>query len=82
MNWLGSGFADNFGGKMGNIRSKDIKKIAHKLRNENADKFSGDFEKNKQSLRELNIIDEKIARNRIAGYITRIAKHGEKRHSE
>lgn len=63
---------------MGNIRSKDIKKTAFDLREEYPDKFSDDFEKNKQAINELNITNEKFARNKIAGYITRIARHGKK----
>lgn len=63
---------------MGNIRTKDIKKIAFNLRSEHGDKFSDNFEKNKQALKELNLVSEKIARNKIAGYITRIAQHGKK----
>jgi small subunit ribosomal protein S17e len=61
---------------MGNIRSKDIKKIAFELRQVYPDKFSGDFEKNKEELKNLGLITQKIARNRIAGYVTRIAMHG------
>jgi len=63
---------------MGNIRTKEIKKIAFDLRSKHGDKFSDDFEKNKHALRELGIVSEKNARNKIAGYITRIANHGKK----
>ncbi|MEM7819592.1 MAG: 30S ribosomal protein S17e [Candidatus Aenigmatarchaeota archaeon] len=62
---------------MGNIRSKYIKKIAFELKNKYPEKFTNDFEKNKQALKELNIINEKVTRNRIAGYITRIMKRGD-----
>jgi len=67
---------------MGNIRSKDIKRIAYDLRAKHTNKFSDDFEKNKQVVKDLNIFVEKIARNKVAGYITRIAKHGAKGRSE
>lgn len=61
---------------MGNIRSKDIKKVSAELRQNYPNKFGKNFTKNKEELQKMNIISQKIARNRVAGYITRIAMHG------
>ncbi len=59
---------------MGNIKTKDIKRAGEKLKELYADKFGADFEKNKESLKELNAVSEKRARNRVAGYLTRMTK--------
>jgi small subunit ribosomal protein S17e len=63
---------------MGNIRTKDIKKISFDFIETYPEKFSGDFEQNKTSLAELNLKTTKLTRNRVAGYITRI-KNSKKR---
>ncbi|MBI3190772.1 30S ribosomal protein S17e [archaeon] len=57
---------------MGNIRTKDIKKISFDFVETYPDKFSGDFEQNKASLVELDLKTTKLTRNKVAGYITRI----------
>ncbi len=59
---------------MGNIKTKDIKRAAEYLKGQNPDKFGADFEKNKESLNELNLSLEKRARNKMAGYIARQTK--------
>lgn len=59
---------------MGSIKTKDIKRAAEHLREQNPEKFGLDFEKNKESLNELNLSLEKRARNRIAGYMARQTK--------
>lgn len=59
---------------MGNVRTKDIKKASFQLKEAYADKFSGDFEKNKQAVKELRLIENKRMRNRVVGYLTRIMK--------
>lgn len=61
---------------MGNIRSKDIKKISAELRQSYPDRFGINFQVNRDELKKMNIITQKIARNRVAGYITRIGRHG------
>ncbi len=38
------------------------------------DRFSSDFENNKHVLDELKLIDKKITRNKLAGYVTCIMK--------
>lgn len=59
---------------MGNIRTKDIKRASFQLKDEYKDKLSVDFEKNKQVIKELKLIDNKRARNKVVGYLTRIMK--------
>ena len=58
---------------MGKIRNKEIKKAARELLSRFPDKFSRDFEKNKASVNELNVTANKTLRNKIAGYVTRLA---------
>ncbi len=61
---------------MGNIRTKDIKKAAFQLKRNYKDKLDVDFEKNKQKIKELKLIQNKRARNRVVGYLTRIMRNG------
>ena len=55
---------------MGNIRSTHIKILADRLLEVYPDKFSTDFNKNKEVIDELLNFESKIQRNKIAGYIT------------
>ncbi len=55
---------------MGNIRTDDIKKMSFRLIEAYPEKFSTDFEHNKESVNELNLTTTKLMRNKIAGYIT------------
>lgn len=48
--------------------------MAKQLINKYGNKFSEDFEKNKKILEELNIIEDKSVRNKIAGYIVTLKK--------
>jgi len=57
---------------MGNIRTKDIKKAAFQIREARRDQLSGDFEKNKQVVNSLKLIENKRMRNKVTGYLTRI----------
>lgn len=59
---------------MGNIRTKDIKKVSFEVVKMYPERFNADFENNKKSINELNITDTKLLRNKIAGYVTRIAR--------
>ncbi len=60
---------------MGRIRSHGIKKASFDLIKYNPETFSRDFEGNKKIVTEINITSEKRARNKIAGYISRIKGH-------
>jgi small subunit ribosomal protein S17e len=60
---------------MGNIRTKDIKKAAFQIKEAYHGKLGKDFEKNKQVVKELKLIENKRMRNRVTGYLTRIMGH-------
>ncbi len=59
---------------MGNIKQTFVKRQAFELVKQNADKFAKDFDKNKQIIKEMNVIESKTVRNRVAGYIVGIIK--------
>ena len=54
---------------MGRIRGRWIKNLARKLIEKYPDRFSNNFENNKKVIDELNLIEDKPIRNKIAGYI-------------
>ncbi|MBU5557969.1 MAG: 30S ribosomal protein S17e [Candidatus Aenigmatarchaeota archaeon] len=58
---------------MGRVRTDFIKRLAEKLVETYPDKFGTDYTKNKAALKELKIINEKFTRNKVAGYIVRVA---------
>ncbi|MGD1835401.1 MAG: 30S ribosomal protein S17e [Nitrososphaeraceae archaeon] len=47
-----------------------IKRLSGELLEKYPDKFTGDFEENKTTMKDLATIRSKVLRNRIAGYIT------------
>jgi len=55
---------------MGRIKSTAIKTLARDLVKQYAEKFTEDFEKNKEVLDEVKPIQSKKIRNTVAGYIT------------
>lgn len=63
-----------YGEDMGRVRTRLIKRLASELVKKYPDKFSSDFSQNKQILGQLNIIEEKSMRNKVAGYIVRIVE--------
>ena len=68
---------------MGRVRPVFIKKISHELMKKYSDLFSRDFEVNKKLLDEFVVVQSKLVRNRIAGYITHLKKvEAEKAESE
>jgi len=56
---------------LGNIRQTHIKSVAIELVKKYPDKFTGDFQSNKENVDLLIIVSSNLLRNRIAGYITR-----------
>jgi len=58
---------------MGRIRTTFIKSLSANLVEIYPDKFGTNFEENKKALDELKLIDEKFTRNKVAGYIARVA---------
>ncbi len=59
---------------MGNIRTKDIKKAAFQIKAAYRDKLTADFEKNKEVVKSIGLIENKRMRNRVVGYLTRLMK--------
>lgn len=57
---------------MGKVRPEHIKRIADELINRFPDKFSDEFEDNKQAVSMLTQGATPKVRNRIAGYITHV----------
>ena len=57
---------------MGKVRTDTIKRISRELVRRFPDRFTGDFDSDKQVVNELVITPSKRLRNRIAGYITRL----------
>ena len=60
---------------MGRVRPVFIKKISKELMGKYSDIFCTDFEENKKLLEQFLILQSKVVRNRIAGYITHLAKN-------
>lgn len=59
---------------MGNIKTSFVKHIARDLLEEHGDKFTTDFEKNKQVMAELIELKSKTIRNVVAGYLTNLKR--------
>jgi len=58
---------------LGKVRTEQVKRIARQLLDKYPNKFSTDFEKNKQFVTELTNISSTKLRNRVAGYAARLA---------
>ena len=59
---------------MGRVRPVFIKKISKEILSKYSEIFTDDFEKNKDLLNQYVIIQSKLVRNRIAGYIVHLVK--------
>ncbi len=57
---------------LGKVRTDTIKRTSRELLERFPERFTGDFEADKQSVNELVITPSKRLRNRIAGYVTRL----------
>jgi len=65
---------------MGRIKTSFIKHIARDMFENQPDKFSTNFDKNKEALKELIDIKSKKSRNILAGYLTSLKRQeGSKR---
>jgi len=64
---------------LGKVRIDVVKKTARKLMESYPDKFTTDFEENKQMVTQLLDSSTKWMRNRISGYVTTLKKTEEKR---
>jgi small subunit ribosomal protein S17e len=56
---------------MGRIKTKWMKTVASRLLEAHPGKFTKDFDNNKDVLNEINVFDEKRARNKIAGALVK-----------
>ena len=59
---------------MGNIYTRDIKRIVREIYEKYKDQVSTDFNKNKELIMSIVDVKSKKVRNRIAGYLTRYAR--------
>ena len=64
---------------MGKVRTEQVKRIARELLEKYPNKFSADFENNKQFVNEYTNISTTKLRNKVAGYTTTLAsiKYGD-----
>jgi small subunit ribosomal protein S17e len=58
---------------VGRIRTNFVKGLSRNLFQTFPEKFGMNFEENKKALREMKLLDEKFSRNKVAGYIVRVA---------
>lgn len=59
---------------MGRVRPVFIKKISKEILSKYSEIFTDNFEKNKELLNQYVIIQSRLVRNRIAGYIVHLVK--------
>lgn len=57
---------------MSKVRQTYIKRLAKDLVEAEPEKFSDDFDENKEVLKETDEFESKKLRNRVAGYIVRV----------
>ena len=63
---------------MGRVRPTYIKRLAKDLVNADSERFSEDFDENKEELKEFEEFNSKTLRNRVAGYIVRVVQNKDK----
>jgi small subunit ribosomal protein S17e len=64
---------------MGRIRPTYIKRTARELLQRYPDKFSINYEQNRRALEELTLIQSRLLRNKVAGYIATLLKQQTRR---
>lgn len=57
---------------MGKVRTDTVKRVCRELIRRYPERFTGEFESDKQAVNELVSTQSKRLRNRIAGYVTRL----------
>ncbi len=62
---------------MGRIKTSLVKRIGERIYEQYKDKFSDDFERNKEIVKQILPIHSKKMINVVAGYITRLAERKE-----
>ena len=65
--------------ELGKVRTETIKKISRELLERHGNKFTADYEKNKQIVDQLVESHTKKMRNRVSGYVTRLKRIEEKK---
>lgn len=60
---------------MGRVRPTYIKRLAKDLVEAEPEKFSEDFDENKDELKDTEEFNSKKLRNRVAGYIVRVKQN-------
>ncbi|MFB6181051.1 MAG: 30S ribosomal protein S17e [Candidatus Nanohalobium sp.] len=60
---------------MGRVRQTYVKRLAKDLVKADSERFSEEFEENKQELKETGEFNSKKLRNRVAGYIVRVLQN-------
>lgn len=60
---------------MGRVRPRHVKRLARDLVDKHPDTFTEDFDHNKEELKELEAVNSKKLRNRVAGYIVRVLQN-------
>jgi small subunit ribosomal protein S17e len=59
---------------MGNIKTNFVKRVGKRLFEAYPDKFTKDYNKNKEIINEIVEIKSKKIRNTVAGYVTTLKK--------
>lgn len=62
---------------MGRVRQTYIKRLAKDLVEADPERFSEDFDENKEELKDMDEFESKRLRNRVAGYIVRVVGNRE-----
>ncbi len=63
---------------MGRIRTQQIKSAGEKMFQQNQEKFSTEFEENKEAVEEIADINSKKIRNKLAGFLVKRVKKEQK----
>ncbi|BBD71616.1 30S ribosomal protein S17e [Sulfodiicoccus acidiphilus] len=59
---------------MGNVYTRDIKRVAQQIFEEHKGEVTKDFRQNKELLKKYLDVQSKKVRNRVAGYLTRYVR--------
>lgn len=62
------------GEDMGNIKTSFVKRVGKTIYDKHKEKFTTDYSKNKDIIKQLGNIPSKKMRNIVAGYITSLKK--------
>ncbi|MFB6208302.1 MAG: 30S ribosomal protein S17e [Candidatus Nanohaloarchaea archaeon] len=62
---------------MGRVRQTYVKRLAKDLVEADPERFSEDFDHNKEELKSMDEFNSKKLRNRVAGYMVRVLQNQE-----